>query len=91
MSESFTAKQLGTVVNQVFKRGRSVVQVDDHTAVKFFGDRPHLVVRSTLAGVEGEVVLCRDSLVRLAQVLVEIGKTPVEPDIQQIVPDGAAE
>lgn len=69
---TYSPKQLSETVDQIERHLNNPHPLDATTAVKIFGEMGHVLIRSGLAGCEGELAVSRDSLARLGQVLTEI-------------------
>jgi len=70
----FSPKQLNEVVDIVEASTNLPYVIDSHTGVKPYADMGHVLIDSTLAGCEGEVVVSKDALGKLGQILVEIAR-----------------
>lgn len=67
-------KQLTEMTDLVERSLDNPHPIDTHTAVKPYGDMGHVLLRSELAGADSEVVISRESLSLLGQLLVAMSQ-----------------
>jgi hypothetical protein len=74
-----SVKQIKDLVERLETRHDAPIPLDDATMVKFYGASPHVLIRSQMAGCEGELVISGRSLGLLGQVLLELGREEEPP------------
>jgi len=79
----FNKKQMADLMADLNRRGEAVIALDDTTMVRRYGEQPHILLRSQMAGCEGELVINQASFAKLAQLFAELSKGKVEPELDE--------